>query len=472
MGKQIFAAVSSVGLLACSWSCGPLGNTVSDTPGNPGMHGGSSSGGPGGSSSGGDSGSSGGNGGVSDSGGGADAAGSAASGENSTTSCTVPALPAYGSLSANPKLPDPFMSLDGTRITNKDQWTCRRAEIMAQAQKYELGTKPPKPSMVTGSFANNTITVNVSDGGKSISFDAPVTYPSAGNGPFPAMIGIDGISLGPTQLQQMGVALITLPASAIAQQDSGSSRGLGKFYDFYGSTAASGAMIAWAWGVSRLIDAIQQTPAAQIDPSRLGVTGCSRDGKGALIAGAFDERIALTVPQESGSGGSASWRISDFQVASGTTVQTLSEITGENVWFETSFSQFGGTATKLPFDHHMIEGLVAPRALLVIENTSQVWLGNVSTFNNSMAANLIWQGLGIQDHMGVSQIGDHSHCQWTGSQQPEVTAYVQRFLVGGGTADTNVLKTDAATYCPQSGTCTAYGFDQAQWVDWTVPTLQ
>ena len=473
MRKELSAAVSALGLMACSWSCGPLGNTVSDSPANPGMRpsasGGSSSGGAGASSSGGAGGSSGA--GAADSGG-FDASGSAASGENTTTSCVVPPLPAYGALTVNSKLPDPFLSLDGTRITRKDQWTCRRAEIMAEAEQYELGTKPPKPSTVTGSFANGTITVNVSDGGKSTSFDAPVMYPTAGTPPYPAMIGIDGISLGPTELQQMGVALITLPASTIAQQTDGSSRGKGNFYDFYGSSAPAGAMMAWAWGMSRLIDVIQQTPAAQIDPARLGVTGCSRDGKGALIAGAFDERIALTVPQESGSGGSASWRISDFQVASGTMVQTLSEITGENVWFESAFSQFNSTATKLPFDHHMIEGLVAPRALLIIENTSQVWLGNVSTFNNSMAANLIWQGLGIQDHMGVSQIGDHSHCAWTGSQQPEVTAYVQKFLVGGGTADTNVLKTDAATYCPNSGTCTAYSFDEADWVDWTVPTLQ
>lgn len=411
----------------------------------------------------------------------ADAAADAGAVENSTTGCNVPALPGYSGLIVDSKLPDPFMSLDGTRITSTTQWTCRRAEIMAQAQLYELGTKPPKPSMVSGSFAtitdsdagaNGAITVNVAEGGNSTSFSATVTYPTTGTPPYPAMIGIDGIELGPTELEGLGVALITFPASAVAQQDDTSSRGLGSFYDVYGSDASAGAMMAWAWGVSRLIDVIEQTPSAQIDPTRLGVTGCSRDGKGALIVGAFDERIALTIPQESGSGGAASWRISDYQLATGTVVQTLSEIVTENVWFETSFAQFANASDKLPFDHHTIEGLVAPRALLIIENTSQVWLGNYSTFNNSMAAHLIWDGLGIPDHMGVSQNGDHAHCVWDGSQQPEVTAYVQKFLVGGGTGDTNVLRTDAATYCPESGTCTAYGFDQSQWVDWTVPTLQ
>ena len=223
--------------------------------------------------------------------------------------------------------------------------------------------------------------------------------------------------------------------------------------------------MAWTWGASRLIDVIEQLPNANIDASRLGVTGCSRNGKGALIVGAFEDRIVLTIPQESGSGGSASWRVSDAMMAAGTQVQTLSEITGENVWFTPSFALFNQAATRLPFDHHMIEGLVAPRALLVIENTSQVWLGNLSTFTNSMAAHRIWEGLGIPDHMGYSQIGDHSHCEWNGSQQREVTAFVQRFLLDqdtpdGGTINTNVLRTDGG-----------FVLDENKWIDWSVPSL-
>lgn len=369
-------------------------------------------------------------------------------------------LPALDDLTSTTALPDPFQSLDGTRITGAAQWECRRTEIAAQAAAYELGDNPGKPASVTGSFDAGKITVTASDGTKTISFAATVTLPTTGSAPYPAMIGIGGISLDPAGLNAMGVATINFPNDAVALQTDGSSRGKGAFYDLYGATHAAGAMMAWAWGVSRLIDAIEQTPAAQIDPSRLGVTGCSRNGKGALIAGAFEPRIALTIPQESGSGGSASWRISDAQFASGTMVQTLSEITGENVWFRKSFSQFGNAATKLPFDHHMIEGLVAPRALLVIENSSQVWLGNVSTYDDSMAGHAIWEALGMPDKMGVSQIGDHAHCVWNGSQQAEVTAYVQKFLIGGGTASTTVLKTDGG-----------YSYDQGTWAPWSIPTL-
>jgi hypothetical protein len=377
-----------------------------------------------------------------------------------TCSGTEAPLPAIPDLPAIAALPDPFQSLDGTPITTAAQWgTCRRAEIAAQAQLYELGDKPARPESVSGSFAAGRLTVSVTNAGSTITFDATITPPTNGaSPPYPAMIGVGGIMLGSAQLNAMGVATIIFPNDAIAEQNN--VRGRGAFYTLYGSDHNAGAMIAWSWGVSRLIDALEQTADAQIDAGRLGVTGCSRNGKGALIAGAFDERIKLTIPQESGSGGAASWRISDAQIAAGTTVQTLSEIVGENVWFRKSFSSFAGVTTQLPFDHHMIEGLVAPRALLVIENTDQIWLGNISTYNGSMAAHEIWNALGIPDNMGVSQVGHPDHCGFPASQQPELNAYVQKFLVGGGTASTSVLRTTGG-----------YGYDKATWVPWSVPVL-
>jgi len=255
----------------------------------------------------------------------------------------------------------------------------------------------------------------------------------------------------------MGIALITFNNNDLAQQNSGSSRGLGKFYTLYGSTHTAGAMMAWAWGVSRMIDILETFGSKIIDTTRLGVTGCSRNGKGALVVGAFDERIALTIPQESGSGGSASWRISDWQ---GTTVQTLGEITGENVWFTDSLKQFNQAATKLPFDHHQLHGMVAPRGLLVIENTGQVWLGNQSCWGNSVAGHMIYEALSVPDAMGVSQIGGHNHCAFPASQQFEVDAYVTKFILGGQ-SNTTVMRTDGQ-----------YTFDKAKWVDWTVPILK
>lgn len=375
--------------------------------------------------------------------------------------CTIPAMPSYASLPSNSRLPDPFMFMNGTRMTSRDQWDCRRAEIAALAQEFEYGYKPNTPySATTGSFSSNRVTVNVSDNGRSISFSCSISYPS-GNGPFPAIIGIGGSNLNNSALTSMGVAVITFPNNEIAEQTNSGSRGRGKFYDMYGSSHSAGAIMAWSWGVSRLIDALEKTPSARIDASRLGVTGCSRNGKGALAAGAFEERIKLTIPQESGSGGAASWRVSDWQKSQGQNVQTLSQIVGENCWFRANFNQFSSTANKLPFDHHMIAALCAPRALLIIENTSMEWLGNVSTWATGNVAHMVWQGLGVPDRMGFSQVGHSDHCGFPSSQQPELSAYVQKFLIGTGSGNTTIMRTD--------GNLT---FDRARWVDWTVPTLQ
>jgi len=212
--------------------------------------------------------------------------------------------------------------------------------------------------------------------------------------------------------------------------------------------------MAWAWGISRLIDALEKTPAANIDPKRLGVTGCSRNGKGALAAGAFDERIKLTIPQESGSGGSGSWRVSDWMSSQGQSTQTLSQIVNENVWFRANFNQFSTTANKIPFDHHSIIGLVAPRAILIIENDI-LWLGPQSSWSAANAARKIWQALGVSDAMGYWSTTSHTHCVLPSSQQAEVNAYVQKFLIGGDAGSTDVMRN-----------ATGVTFNEAMWINW------
>jgi hypothetical protein len=132
----------------------------------------------------------------------------------------------------------------------------------------------------------------------------------------------------------------------------------------------------------------------------------------------------------------------------------------ENCWFTSSFSQFGSTANKLPFDHHMVEGMVAPRGMLMIENTSMEWLGNVSCFSYATAAHMVYQGLGVPDNLGFSQVGHSDHCGFPSSQQTELVNFVKKFLLNTS-ADTKVMKTDGG-----------FTFDSAKWVDWSVPTLQ
>jgi len=382
--------------------------------------------------------------------------------DESVNNDAIPQMPSYASLPSNSKLPDPFKFMNGKRVTRKKDWKNRRAEIAALAQEFEYGYKPVTPyKATTGVFSANMVTVTVTDQGKSISFNCTITYPTTGSKPYPAVIGIGASNLNNTALLNMGVAVINFPNNRVAEQNTASSRGKGLFYDMFGADHSASATMAWAWGVSRLIDALEKTPDANIDASRLGVTGCSRNGKGALVVGAFDERIKLTIPQEPGAGGAASWRISDAQLATGKKVQTLSQIVTENVWFRNNFSQFSKTADKLPFDQHSIVALCAPRAVLVIDNTTIDWLSPISSWAGANAAHKVWQALGVPDNMGISQVGGHNHCAFPDAQLPELTAFVQKFLVGTGSANTAIMKTDGS-----------FTFDEATWVDWTVPVLK
>src|SRR5215471_15239319 len=60
-------------------------------------------------------------------GGGSGGSGSTVLGGTGTCDSYMP--PTFAALTANTKLPDPFLGADGTRMTSQSQWPCRRAEI-------------------------------------------------------------------------------------------------------------------------------------------------------------------------------------------------------------------------------------------------------------------------------------------------------------------------------------------------------
>jgi len=118
--------------------------------------------------------------------------------------------------------------MSGTRISTKSGWACRRAEISAEAQQFEFGTKPPPPAGVMGSANGNNIVVNVSNGGKSILVYRHRDSADDRNRPLPRDESrFGGISLNARTLAQQGVAIVTFPNDDIAAQSSASSRGQG-----------------------------------------------------------------------------------------------------------------------------------------------------------------------------------------------------------------------------------------------------
>jgi hypothetical protein len=353
------------------------------------------------------------------------------------------------------KLPDPLLLANGKRVSNKDEWACKRAEIREQIQRYELGPKPPKPT-VSAVASGGKINITCSESGQSISFSVAVKLPTGGSGPFPALIAFEGASIPVAA----GVAVLTFPNHDLAADDP---RGKGKFYNLYGASHSAGGLMAWAWGVSRVIDALEQlgAEATKIDATRLAVTGCSRNGKGALIAGAFDDRIALVLPQEGGSGGPGCWRIVAEIKKNGTKTEDATQIIHGDSWFATSFTSYADDVSVLPYDHHMLMALVAPRGLLVIENSGIDYLGPISTYGCSVAARMVYEGLGAGDALGVSQASHgNSHCQMPSSQNPEVAAFYDKFLLGRRSANTSVAKTDGK-----------FTWVASRWIDWSVPVL-
>ncbi|KAI4862708.1 carbohydrate esterase family 15 protein [Hypoxylon rubiginosum] len=351
------------------------------------------------------------------------------------------------------KLPDPFTFEDGKKVATKADWTCRQQEISKLLQQYELGAYPPPPDKVEASLSGSTMNVKVTVGTKSVTISTAIK--KASTSPGPAIITIGGSSLPIPGT----VGTVGFNNDNFASQASGQSRGQGAFYTLFGNTHTAGALTAWAWGVDRVIDGLEQLGAAAtgIDPKRLGTTGCSRNGKGAFIVGALANRIALTLPQESGSGGSACWRISDDEHNKGKNIQTAGEIVGENVWFSQNLNAYTSKTTTMPEDHHMLAALVAPRGLLAFENDID-WLGPVSTTGCMKAGRLIYKGLGVPTNMGFSLVGGHSHCQFPSSQQAELTAYINYFLLAGTTVPPEVEKSSATVAI-------------ADWAPWTVPAL-
>lgn len=364
-------------------------------------------------------------------------------------------------------LPDPFTFLNGTPVTTMPAWSCRAAQIKSLFQRYELGDKPTRPPVLTGQFDNATSSLKITAGLNStntITWSVNVSYPAANTtagkkGPVPAVIAYGGLSIP----RPDGAAVILFDNSAVGVQNSAKSRGQGLFYNLYGANATAGALMAWAWGTSRIIDVIADNPQLNIDPTRIAVTGCSRNGKGAMVAGAFDERIALTLPQESGSGGDACWRISrDMLVNDNLLTQTAQEIITENTWYATAFDTFGATnysVGTLPVDHHELAGVIAPRGLYSTSNTDFLWLGDQSSFDCMTTANKIFGALGMASRQGFSQDGKHAHCTFPQDQVPEIQAFYQRFLFGNNAANTNVLRTTGNwTY-------------NATWAPWKVPNF-
>lgn len=360
--------------------------------------------------------------------------------ENSGAGISRPAttMPTVANAPVIVPLPDPFawsadpLGVNPARSSSFSDWQTHRQELLDMFQNYEIGIKPAVTTeQITASFSENTLTVIVTVGEESLTLTSTITFPEGATGPFPLVIGMNSSygSMPSASFTSRGIAGMGFMHNQVTAYNSPANSD--PFFRLYPAQNIdnTGQYAAWSWGISRLIDGLYKLNGVLgdnvIDLERIAVTGCSYAGKMALFAGAFDERIALTISQESGGGGATSWRYSATQEGVEGLAQTSSQ------WFKDSMFNFGNNNVwKIPTDHHMLNALVAPRALFVSGNKDYEWLSNKSMYVNSKATQQIYNTLGISDRFGYILTEGHGHCAYPTAELEQLEYFLDKFMKG------------------------------------------
>lgn len=318
--------------------------------------------------------------------------------------------------SPHAELPDLFRFEDGRQVRTEADWQRRRRELRDLIVDLEYGGLPPTPSGVTGERLHTHKVARFLDASytqyRLVNNDAPafhfrldVLVPT-GAGPFPVVLTGDGCYRFVTdeltvEILRRGFILAQFSRTAVVPDLYHSDRDTGLYRAYPDRTF--GALAAWAWGYHRCVDFLVTLDV--VDAQGIAVVGHSRGGKTALLAGATDERIALTAPNGSGSGGAGCYR---WQ---GPESETLADsIRMIPYWFGPRLKEYVGKESQLPFDQHFLKALVAPRALLSTEGLDDLWSNPSGTWQTHLAAREVYRFLNASDRIGIwYREGGHDH---------------------------------------------------------------
>ncbi len=380
-----------------------------------------------------------------------------------------PARPGPDDLPEVKGLPELLSGSEGRRVEDAAGWAARRREWRAVLEHYAVGHAPPAPERVestvleTASVLDGAATfrlVRLRFGPEmALGFDVAVFTPADEGTPRPVVVfpnfdptpgavrlpllprppgqgkGVNALlpvdplpaatSVAPASdprgpdprtvakrhetLLRQGYALVTYH-----YQDTGEDTTLRladgswayrttRFYPAYPGYDW-GLLGAWAWGMSRVADYLCTQPFA--DRERLIVTGHSRLGKAALVAGALDERFALVAPCGTGGGGDGAYR---FSGAGRGGKEGLDEMMKKYPgWFSPRLHAFRGQVERLPFDQHAFVALVAPRRFIALEATEDPVSLPSAVVAALHGARPVFELLGVTDRLAVS-FEKHGH---------------------------------------------------------------
>ena len=339
-------------------------------------------------------------------------------------------FPAVVDLPAQAGLPDPLIGADGQAITTASQWAAQRERMKAIIQHYALGRMPPPPGAVTGkelavhTLLDGTATCRVVQlafgPDAKLGFRAVLFIPAetvANKAPVPVIVHpsfeaklardqttdvMNDIAKTFTQPLRRGMAVMAFWYQQCGADRQADYRQTGFFSAYPDCDWVD--LAAWAWGMSRCVDYLLTQSFA--DPTKILAVGHSRLGKAALVAGAFDERFALTAPAGSGCGGTGAYRFNGKNRGGKEGLEDA--IKNFPQWFGPRMSGFCNQVEKLPFDQHWLLSLVAPRLCIPADGLSDGCTNGNALAKAYLAAKPAYGLLGVPNHLGISfRAGGH-----------------------------------------------------------------
>ena len=150
-----------------------------------------------------------------------------------------------------------------------------------------------------------------------------------------------------------------------------------------------GAISAWAWGASRVLDWIETDSA--FDARRVAVIGHSRGGKTALWAGVTDARFALACVNDSGCSGA---KLNRMDLPDSEHIGRITQRFPH--WFAKNWRAYAGRDAEVPFDQDRLIALMAPRRVAVASATEDAWAGPRGEFAAALQASSAWETYGMR----------------------------------------------------------------------------